>query len=670
MKKLLTLILILFQTIVSGSEPREPGNYVEQPSYPNSAQRIGDYPFPTNPMNDRARGYLLQGKVKNAVSNFGNYITWDDHPAGLWGDYTYLPHVGFVAGVSGHVYSSKFTWVEEQENSGVNNSTIKIFSSEDAYDSWFVGGDTVFVGIVFDNENDRGVVGDKKPSMTSIDNIYQWGVDPGNERIFLGVELLENGMKNPNKSSSRIGLIYPWGLRASLKERTDAFDVYDYGPDKEEWTADDDYMFYGSTALESWFTRLTTTTNTDWHASTKSREFTHNTEISAGDIFGETIFTDSDDPYPLLAHSNYSQTWPDRVNAETGITEAFWPGWWAEDFLGGLDPSEWPPGCTGSRADPDCWVPIEGRFISDTDVYMEFDDRWAQRGNLTNTNNEYLQTGYPMGLRVMSTAHSYGVAYAEDIMFVTVNVRNESGDWTDEEGFHEGLIMPDGTKLNRGKGFDYKGVYLGFYMDADVLSTDIYGGFGPHTNDDDFMRYYDCLTDTTDPCAEVNGQILRVSMAIIEDKDGNSNGVTEMGMVATQLLDSPLATTEIDLNLDGIIDIYPGEKLKMTDWHWFDWYNRPGVVTGESNGNCCAGDAGKPQALNKEEILLKVISGDTTNISADEKAWHFHTPDEETDLDINLNPHFDSLEGLEAFAPDGLDCVLIMSSGPFDFPVG
>ena len=32
--------------------------------------KIGDYPYPTNPFNDRAKGYLLQGKVKNAVTNF------------------------------------------------------------------------------------------------------------------------------------------------------------------------------------------------------------------------------------------------------------------------------------------------------------------------------------------------------------------------------------------------------------------------------------------------------------------------------------------------------------------------------------------------------------------------------------------------------------------------
>ena len=33
-----------------------------------------------------------------------------------------------------------------------------------------------------------------------------------------------------------------------------------------------------------------------------------------------------------------------------------------------------------------------------------------------------------MGLKVMAEAHSYGVSFAEDIMFVTVKVRNESGD--------------------------------------------------------------------------------------------------------------------------------------------------------------------------------------------------------------------------------------------------
>ena len=283
-----------------------------------------------------------------------------------------------------------------------------------------------------------------------------------------------------------------------------------------------------------------------------------------------------------------------------------------------------------------------------------------------------------MGLRVMAEAPSYGVSYAEDIMFVTVKVRNESGDWIDENGVaHEAMIMPDGTKLNRGKGFNYKDFFLGFYMDADVLSTDINGNFGVHSNDDDYMKYYW-------ERFELGDESMVISMAMIGDYDGNSNGPQgysmkdsenrgdDFGIVATQLLDSPLATNEIDLDLDGFPDIYPGEPLKMTDWHWFDWYNRPGVITRESNTNCCAGSPGRPVARNKEEILFKVMSGDTVNLSDDEKAWFFHTPNPDTDLDLELNPHFDSLDGLEkedAF-DDGLDCVLIMSCGPFDLDVG
>ena len=61
---------------------------------------------------DRAKGYLLKGKVKNAISNYGNFITWDEHPAGLWGEYSYLPHVAMV-GNSWHDYSSEYQdWTE------------------------------------------------------------------------------------------------------------------------------------------------------------------------------------------------------------------------------------------------------------------------------------------------------------------------------------------------------------------------------------------------------------------------------------------------------------------------------------------------------------------------------------------------------------------------------
>ena len=67
--------------------------------------------------------------------------------------------------------------------------------------------------------------------------------------------------------------------------------------------------------------------------------------------------------------------------------------------------------------------------------------------------------------------------------------------------------------------------------------------------------------------------------------------------------------------------------------------------------------------------------GDTVNLSENEKQWHFHTPNPGTDLGTELNPHFDSLEGLleePAFLRDseGLDCSIFLSCGPFDLPVG
>ena len=131
------------------------------------------------------------------------------------------------------------------------------------------------------------------------------------------------------------------------------------------------------------------------------------------------------------------------------------------------------------------------------------------------------------------------------------------------------------------------------------------------------------------------------------DPDTPSPG-NNYGVVATQLLDSPRSTKEVDLDQDGTTDIFPGEPLKMTDWHWFDWYSRPGVTQAEGNSSgCLAGSPGCPQARNKEEILYKIMIGDTANLMADEKAWYFHTKNPDTDLGSDLNPHFDSLEGLK-----------------------
>jgi len=676
--------------------------------------RIGDYGYPNNPQYDRAIGFLLKGQVKNAVSNNGNFITWDHHPAGFWGQYGYLPHIGFIAGVPGHAYSSEWSrpgydsWTSEYVT--ISGETFLIWKSNDAYDAWVedvadpLTDEGNFKTVVYNTRDDRGDIAVQKESISMLDadNEAQWVIDHELGLIYL---YFENPNTNPNSVGSLIGLAYPWSIRPAFKSRSEGsggfyFDQYNYGADLEEWTDDDEYVYYGATFDESWFKR-DGGIKTDWQATSQARYTTHNLDNSAGDIFGDTEFTDPSDPTPMLAHSVYKETWPSKYSFDTGEFEKFWPGWWADEYYGD-SPESWASvgiyDCNGTRSDEGCWKPLKGRFISDMDVYMEFDDRWAHVGNEVQ-DNEYVSTGYAMGLKVMSSAHSYGVAYAEDVMFVTVKVRNESGDFCafekDKNGFaiqvrdengavicEDGMIMPDGTKLNRGAGFDYKKLYLGFYMDADVLSTDASGGYSVHTNDDDFMKYIDCKVSKElypDGCPAVNEDTLRISMAVIGDYDGTSNAAKgfsmktgkslgpDFGMVAVQLLDSPYSTDLIDLDQDGFIDIYPGEKLKMTDWHWFDWWDRPGVLSGES--------ASDDPARNKELIQYQVIAGDNNNLTASEKDRYFHTPDPENDLDSELNPHFDSLVGLELTDDflqddDGLDCVLEMSTGPFDLKVG
>ena len=731
-------LFFIFQSLLLAGKPIDKDNAVNHPwasSYnSNGLGRIGQYGFPSNPMNDRARGYLLKGKAQSAITNYGRIIDWDHHPPGLWGNFTYLPAVAFVAGVPGQSYTYNYDWYECP---GIDHSAndFVTWCSADAYQdpnnnipsfSWYENGDTNFVSVVFNAYNDDGTLGTRLCSPNEIDegtcfddegnqilvecdftDVRQFCLNDTNLELMISLEKSTSSQVDPNNANvygddllkSGVGLVYPWAMRPSLKQRLDDFDLYNYGDDLEDWTADDEYDYYGSNTAESWFTRWSPSSNTDWHATTGARTSTHNTIVNESDVFGDINYLDTG-TYPVLAHSENSSTWPTDFN-EDGEIVPVWPGWFAETY----DPelaAEQGQLCGGAYSDKryndECWVDTD-RFISDNDIYMEFDDRWAHRGNMV-TNNEYEQTGYPMGMRVMAEAHSYGISFAEDIIFVTVQVRNESGDWcaferdrngskiyiTDDDGFPvcgEGMIMPDGTKLNRGRGFDYKGTSMGFYMDADVVTSNKFGSFGVHSNGDDFMEYYDCkngafcpggLEQNQDGCCDVvNDDTLRVSIAMIYDYSGGPP--EDIGIVATQLLDSPYATVPVDLNNDGINDIYPGDKLKMTDWHWFSWYTRPGVLYDETAGGY-AGNPGVSQARNKEDIMYKIIAGDTTNLSSNERDWYFHTANPDLDShETDLNPHFDSLEGLAQTSffdadEDGLDCVLQMSSGPFSLEVG
>ena len=784
-------IFILFLSLSMAADSKvNDGNAIYHPwssslsySTSNPFRAINSFERPNNPMLDRAFGYLLKGKAQAALTNYGRFVDWDYHPPGLWGNYTYLPSVAFVAGVPGQSYSYNYTWVTRDDDNDCPASTeeYKVWCSDDAYYdeignvpgfSWYEqdspdgSENNIFVSVVFEAINDDGILGERlcSPYQLTEQNICigEYELDPSTgdqvptgcfeecemndpniitptqqqcyDRCYADCLLCKDDDDNiilqpcdftaknqfcvadgyegkimislenddnidPNKANAYstepqgtgIGFVYPWAMRPALDKRLDDFDLYQYGEDKEEWTSDDEYAYYGANVAESWFSNWSPSSNTDWHAASGSRLNTHNTNFTENDFFSSIPYLDMDKK-PILAHSEYKDTWPSGFNS-FGEIAPIWPGWNADKYA--PDIGKYGTPCfPQKRWNDDCWIktdPELEQFISDNDVYMEFDDRWAHRGNLV-TNNEYQQTGYPMGLRVMAEAHSYGIEFAEDILFVTVQVRNESGDgWcaytkdssgnreyiTDYNGNQicgDAMVMPDGTKINRGKGFTYRGTSMGFYMDSDVVTSTKQGSFGVHSNDDDFMEYYDCKINDPNGCDFVNDDSLRVSIAMVYDYDGQSNAASDIGIVATQLLDSPYATEEVKLTENITIGV--GEKLKMTDWHWFSWYARPGVVNEESNAGVSAGYPGGAQARNKEEIQYKLIRGDTTNLSVKEKKWYFHTPNPTLDdHQFDLNPHFDSLEGLLQTTffqtdPDGLDCVLMMSSGPFSIEVG
>ena len=144
-----------------------------------SLGKLGDFTYPTNPMNDRAIGYLFKGKAKSAVTNYGEFIEWDVHPAGLWGEYTYLPDVCFIAGIPGMSYTYKYDWFkfDDPVNPDIcpeytGDGNVVLWCSEIAYEdpaglepgfSWYEAGDTNFVGIIFESYLDvNGIVGSEK----------------------------------------------------------------------------------------------------------------------------------------------------------------------------------------------------------------------------------------------------------------------------------------------------------------------------------------------------------------------------------------------------------------------------------------------------------------------------------------------------------------------------
>lgn len=536
----------------------------------------------TNPIFNRARGYLDQGKFQTAIVNYGNFIDWDHSPAGLWGKFQYIANASLVVGAPGRIPLQEREWASSGEN---------IFLTRGLGDVKYL-----YVDCEPQDDNMDCPPAPRTSSVEALSVDGDWYYDAGVNELYVYLE-------NRTPTDTPLFAEMAWAYRPQYVGGS---------------TPSTDTAYWGATTQESWFDRSTNYSKTDWEAIRGAKTKTHSGKVTAGDIYGG-IYTQDDDTYPLLATSTLPGTWPiTGYDEDTGEAIHKWPGWWAVET---------------NPASPDYLKQIPGRFVSDTDIYMEFDDRYSNR--------DYDPTqGYPLGIKVLATAHSYGRAYAEDIAFFTMKLVNES----------DKIVLPDETVgLNGGKGYDYSGMSVGFYYDVDAYSALENGNQTGRTNDDDMMGY---LND--------------YDIAYIYDLDDESGGYTNLAYTGIKLLETPQSSEYIDTDGDNVADINPGDVLGLTDWHWFDWYVRPGVKKAETNSTTSFAGDGKTEVSDQKELIqYKLMRGDTTHLTPNQSQWYFHP-----NPDGLINPHYDSMEGLMSDYPNGLDCVFIMSSGPFDFAVG
>ncbi|HFE65047.1 MAG TPA: hypothetical protein ENK14_11655, partial [Caldithrix sp.] len=409
---------------------------------------------------------------------------------------------------------------------------------------------------------------------------------------------------------------YPWAVGKKY--------LYSRETNDYMWMGDDT-TYWGPTASEAYMDRTSGLLLLDWEAAGDAAERLHD-GVTAGEVYGG-VWARPDDQNPVMATSDVPNSWPIKIDPVTGDEIHVWPGPWATDT-------------TGKQ--------MEGVFVSDEDVYFEFDDRLASR----DVDPPGRLQGYPVGVKALVSAYSYGSSVAEDIIFFNMRLVNIS----DSLGFNNGL------------GYDYEGAFGGFWFDVDSYHRTRDGSTAGRTNDDDMMSFN---TDW--------------DFGFIWDLDDNSSGATNLAYSALKLLDTPrnqADTAFIVRNEFGEKFIQPGERLGLTDWHWMNWYQRPMADDGGPNGPF-TGDGETPNAPDGEAILYKIMAGDTSTtdlygkyvnnlgevVDYDRRAYdetnYFHEAPDGT-----LYPHFDSFASIKADNPDGLDCVFIMSSGPFKFTVG
>ncbi len=280
----------------------------------------------------------------------------------------------------------------------------------------------------------------------------------------------------------------------------------------------------------------------------------------------------------------------------------FWPGPWA------VDPD-----------DPSGQEKLRQIFISDQDIYFAFDDRYANR-------DDDPHQGYSTGVRVDATCHAFSDSATKGMIFFDLILRNQSA-------------------------YDYTAVYAGLYFDVDAYTALADGHYYGRTNDDDWAGFNRAL-----------------GLGYIYDPDGDHQnpyvGEKKLSYIGLKFLQTPLAAQNLDLNEDGVSDIYTGSPLGVTGFHWFDWYYLPGLRFKDPIYQ----EGPRISTSNKEEIQYRILAGDATHISAYDSLHFFHLTG--ANGRVQSTARFASPKDLQREYPQGTDCVLMLSTGPFDLPSG
>ncbi len=172
---------------------------------------------------------------------------------------------------------------------------------------------------------------------------------------------------------------------------------------------------------------------------------------------------------PLIATSTRPNSWPqgyfdnDRNSATyrefiSTPGEYHWPGYWA------LDPDP---------ESPTFGTPIEGKFVSDKDIFYVMNDKYngIRYGDQVNV-------GYPIGFDMEVSGYCYSTRAYKDIVFFNYNLIYRDDITDPSRQYYSGTV---------------DSLYFGFLIDPDLPGRDPWGntGYEPGWAEDDY-----CVADT------------------------------------------------------------------------------------------------------------------------------------------------------------------------------